>query len=240
MKTKKRFYTNGVKTIKLSDCDKIPDGFYLGRTFKSNPWNKGLSADSNLKVKLNTESCHRTRRLKNNYISWNTGLTKETNESLKQVSIKVSKYRKENPMTEDKKIEMVEHINATKNKNNSFNTSKPEDDYYKYLLTKYDENDIERQYYDKKRYPFKCDFYIKSEDKFIECNYSWCHGTHPFNKESKEDICLFNEKLEKSKKSKYHAYALKIWTEIDPLKLKTFRDNNLNFMIIYKDIVITK
>lgn len=32
-----KFFTDGVKTIKLNPGDEIPDGFYLGRTFKSNP-----------------------------------------------------------------------------------------------------------------------------------------------------------------------------------------------------------
>ena len=43
MNIKKHFYTNGIKTIKLSDDDPIPEGFYKGRTFKVNPWNKGLT-----------------------------------------------------------------------------------------------------------------------------------------------------------------------------------------------------
>ena len=55
-------------------------------------------------------------------------------------------------------------------KNNSFNKSKEEEKYYSYLLHLYSSEDIVRQYYDKDRYPFHCDFYIKSEDLFIEVN----------------------------------------------------------------------
>lgn len=29
-----KFFTNGEKTIKLKPGDEIPDGFYIGRTFK--------------------------------------------------------------------------------------------------------------------------------------------------------------------------------------------------------------
>lgn len=33
----KRYYTDGVRTIKLNDDDKIPEGYSLVRTFKVNP-----------------------------------------------------------------------------------------------------------------------------------------------------------------------------------------------------------
>ena len=237
MKSKKKFYTNGIITIKLADGDEIPEGFYLGRTFKSNPWNKGLTAETDIRVKNNTTACHKTRHEKNNYISWNTGLTKETNDSLKRVSEKLSAYRLTNPMSEDTIEKMNEHIIATKRKNNSFNKSKPEEEYYKYLLTQYEASDIIRQYSDE-RYPFNCDFYIKSKDLFIELNYSWCHMDHLFDEKSDTDRELLSIKQEKAKESTYHAWAIKIWTESDPVKLKTFRDNNLNFMIIYRNGLI--
>lgn len=60
----------------------------------------------------------------------------------------------------------------TKKKNHTFNTSKPEEEYYKMLCDKYGEQDVERNYNKDSRYPFLCDFYIKSLDLFIECNYS--------------------------------------------------------------------
>ena len=40
-KVKKEFYTNGVTSIKLAPGDPIPDGFWKGRTFRVNTWNKG-------------------------------------------------------------------------------------------------------------------------------------------------------------------------------------------------------
>lgn len=55
----------------------------------------------------------------------------------------------------------------TKRRNNSFNTSSDEEVYYNYLLQHFEETDILRQYRDE-RYPFNCDFYIKSLDLFIE------------------------------------------------------------------------
>lgn len=36
----KKFYTDGVKTIKIDENQIPPEGFRLGRTFAVNPWNK--------------------------------------------------------------------------------------------------------------------------------------------------------------------------------------------------------
>ena len=71
--------------------------------------------------------------------------------------------------------------------------TKPEKEMYKDLCDKYGEDDVIKQYYDKDRYPFKCDFYIISEDKFIELNKFFTHGPHPFDKENSEDIALLNK-----------------------------------------------
>ena len=60
-------------------------------------------------------------------------------------------------------------IYKTKKQNHSFNTSSYEDVFYSKLLLIFDSEDIIRQYYDD-RYPFNCDFYIKSKDLFIELN----------------------------------------------------------------------
>ena len=60
----------------------IPEGFYRGRTYKSNPWNKGLTKDTSEKVKKNSEKAHQTRD-KKNYPAWNKGLTKETDERVR-------------------------------------------------------------------------------------------------------------------------------------------------------------
>jgi hypothetical protein len=79
---------------------------------------------------------------------------------------------------------MVQHVYETKKKNNTFHTSKPEDETYKILLGKW--ADVVRQY-KSKEYPFACDFYIPSLDLYIECQYSWTHGDHPFDENNEND-----------------------------------------------------
>lgn len=52
----KHWYTNGIKTILISDLDLIPDGFYPGCLFNSSrpAWNRGLTS-SDERVKINSE-----------------------------------------------------------------------------------------------------------------------------------------------------------------------------------------
>ena len=64
----------------------------------------------------------------------------------------------------------MDKMYQTKQLHHSFNTSRPEEELYQDLLKTYLKEDIVRQYSDE-RYPWKCDFYIKSEDLFIELNY---------------------------------------------------------------------
>ena len=124
----------------------------------------------------------------------------------------------------------------TLKKTKRFTKSKQEDDTYDYLLQFYDAEDIIRNYKCDK-YPFMCDFYVKSLDLYIECNYHWSHGKEPFvGKESQLEV------LEdwKSKNYVQHKNAYKIWSEVDPSKIECARNNNLTYLMLYdiKDIKI--
>lgn len=167
---------------------------------------------------------------------------KEVKEKIKQTCLerygvehftKSFKYQEllKNRSLEEYQI-IIDKINNTKRKNGTFNTSKPEDLYYEYLLSIHAEDDIIRQY-KSNLYPFACDFYIKSEDLYIECNYSWTHGPHPYNKDDKEDQKLLEKWMERSEYSDYYKTAIKVWTESDPLKQKIAKDNNLNYLVLY-------
>lgn len=133
---------------------------------------------------------------------------------------------------EQRKIQVTKAF-LTKMKNKSFNTSMPEENFYEMLLKKNINKTIYRQYKDKKRYPYYCDFYIKEEDLFIELNAHWTHGGHPFDPTSKKDLETLALWQEKAKQSKFYAQAIYIWTELDPKKQKCAKDNNLNYKAIY-------
>jgi len=128
--------------------------------------------------------------------------------------------------------EWVESINIKKYNtmklHNSFNKSKPEDKVYEILCKKYDK--IERQY-KSDVYPFNCDFYIPSEDLYIECNFHWTHYKEPFNE---NDInCINNLNKWKSKNTKFYNIAINTWTVRDVEKLRIAKENNLNYQIFY-------
>lgn len=135
-------------------------------------------------------------------------------------------------MTEEQIAIQQRKAIETKRKNGTLNTSKLEEEYYRYLLTMYDESDIIRQYKED-RYPFFCDFYIKSEDKFIECNFHWTHGGHPFNPQNKEDMEILEKAILKSETSDFMKVFIDVWTRRDVQKQRVAKDNNLNYEVIY-------
>lgn len=121
--------------------------------------------------------------------------------------------------------EVVNKRIKTKRKNHTFNTSKIEIDSYNLLKEKY--NDIIYQY-KSNEYPYSCDFYIPSLKLYIECNYHWTHGGHPFNEFDDNDIKLLNKWKEKH--TKYYDNAIQCWTIRDVNKRNIAKKNNLNYI----------
>lgn len=83
------------------------------------------------------------------------------------------------------------------------------------------------------RYPWHCDFYIKSLDLFIEINGIWTHGPHPFDENNQEDLKLLEKWKIKSKISKFYKKAIDGWTIRDILKRKPVKENNLKYIEIF-------
>lgn len=119
-----------------------------------------------------------------------------------------------------------EKIYNTKKKNNSFNKSKQEEFIYELLNIFLEEQDIIRQHKTDK-YPFNCDFYIKSLDLYIEYQGFYTHNFRPFNKNNKNDIEEANILLLKYKD------AWETWTIRDVKKRETAKKNNLNYIELW-------
>ena len=122
--------------------------------------------------------------------------------------------------------ESIETAKQTKFKNGTYLKSKAEDNFYKQLLLYFPENDIIRGYIDKDRYPFNCDFYVKSKDLFIEYQGHQTHGYAPYddtNSEHKEYLI----------KMQSHKIDTKTWTIRDTNKLKVATQNNIKLLLIY-------
>lgn len=129
--------------------------------------------------------------------------------------------------------EAMERCDSTKRSRGTFNTSKPEECMYIDLCEQYGKDNVIRQYHDE-RYPFNCDFYIKSEDLFIELNAHWTHGGRPYD----ENDVTCQEQLakwqEKAKTSEFYKTAIDVWTCRDVNKSKVAKENSLNVKVIYK------
>ena len=135
-------------------------------------------------------------------------------------------------IVKSKQKEIQEKRDNTKRKNHTFNTSKPEDKSYTILLQHFNTEDIIRQH-KSNLYPFVCDFYIKSIDTYIECNFHWTHCGHKFDCNNKDDVNKLEQMKEKAKTSKFYKNAIKIWTERDINKFECAKKNNLNYLVFY-------
>ena len=101
-------------------------------------------------------------------------------------------------------------VNKSINKriqNNTWSTSKPEEELYLYIKERFPS--VKRQYKDKERYPYFCDFYIPELDLFLELNGMWTHGKHPYNMNLEEDNSILNIWKEKSKEYPMYLSAIK-------------------------------
>lgn len=141
---------------------------------------------------------------------------------------KLLKYGDENYNNLTKSLE-------TRKRNNSWGKSKPEEEFYEFLLTHFDSEDIFRNYNKDSRYPYHVDFYIKSLDMFIELNLFWMHGGHLFDDKNQDDIDILRLWEEKSVYHKSYISAIDTWTKYDKLKYYTAIKNNLNYFVLYSN-----
>lgn len=130
---------------------------------------------------------------------------------------------------------MLTKYQILKEKNNSFNKSKPEEFLYKILKENYKE--VLRQYNQDERYPWHCDFYLPEIDTFIELQGYYTHGKHPYNPTNQEDVNRLS-KL-KSKYKKYYnnkgkwPQQIVVWTESDVMKRNKAKTENLKYIEIF-------
>lgn len=123
--------------------------------------------------------------------------------------------------------------NKIKKQNGTLNTSKPEQRVREMLIYAFGD-DIEYSYRDE-RYPYNCDFYIKSLDLFIELNFMWTHGGEPFNENNNNHIEKLKIWKEKSEHSDFYKNAIYTWTNLDVKKRETAIKNKLNYLMFYKE-----
>lgn len=130
--------------------------------------------------------------------------------------------------------DVQQKIISTKKSRGTLNSSKAEKIAYSLLVDKFGEDDVETQYKTDSRYPYACDFYIKSKDLFIELNASWLHCFHWFDENDEHDQARLQELFDKSQEGKpMYQRAIYIWTYDDLRKRETAMKNNLNYLVFW-------
>ena len=132
-------------------------------------------------------------------------------------------------MSEEKRKLMQQHRNETYRKNNTYGTSKIEDDIYEQLI-KHKELSVKRQSI---LNGYKYDFVIIKDNikTYIEINGVFWHNYRPF-KECEEHIKEYEEMYSKSPRQKHIA---EIWRYKDVEKYNYCVRNNINFIRLYID-----
>lgn len=125
-----------------------------------------------------------------------------------------------------------EKMYESKRINGTFDTSNIEDIMYNYICEYFGIDNVIRQY-KSDIYPYRCDFYIKCRDLYIELNASWTHGGHWFNATDVDDLQQLSVWHEKAVISEYYANAIATWTVRDVKKREFARMNKLNYVALW-------
>lgn len=122
----------------------------------------------------------------------------------------------------------------SRKRNGNASSSKPAEEIYKLLLTKFK---VVIKEYTSNLYPFSCDFYIPEKDLYIEYQGCQMHGGEPYNPENPNHISLvekYKRKAEeinfKGQKKTQYLHIIDVWTIKDPLKRETAKTNGLNWI----------
>ena len=124
--------------------------------------------------------------------------------------------------------EMQERRYNTMKRNHTFNSSSTEEELFLYIKSRFPT--VVRQYKDKNRYPYFCDFYIPELDYFIEFQGYYTHGKHPFDPNSNEDLQLIEYY---KKKYGEDCQSITIWSIKDVEKRDCAKRNYLNFKEVW-------
>ena len=124
--------------------------------------------------------------------------------------------------------EMQERRYNTMKRNHTFNSSSTEEELFLYIKSRFPT--VVRQYKDKNRYPYFCDFYIPELDYFIELQGYYTHGNHPFDPNSNEDLQLIEYY---KKKYGEDCQPITIWSIKDVEKRNCAKSNHLNFKEVW-------
>lgn len=109
-----------------------------------------------------------------------------------------------------------------------------EDRAYEMLCAKFGEDDVERQHFDMVRYPFACDFHIKSRDLFIEINVWWQHGQRFFDARDDECYERLRDWVTRGDEHPSYRFACYVWTDLDVRRRIYASTFKLNYAVFWQ------
>lgn len=220
---KKRWYNNGTENLLVKEGEDIPEGFVPGM------YNRRVGGFAKFQYKWYTNGKEQKRLslVKGDIIpeGWWEGQSDEMAEKSRNA-----------PRGKKRTLEQREHHKIGcqkawqhKIEHGTFNTSQPEEQLYIELVNQY--GVVYRQYKED-RYPWHCDFYIPSEDLFIELNRFPTHYTEPFDETNQEHLALL-EHCKTNPSNWVEKRMVTVWAGSDVKKRKWAKEHNLNFKMIY-------
>ena len=105
---------------------------------------------------------------------------------------------------------------------------------YNCLVDKFGMDDVFYQYGmhpSDRRYPYNCDFYIKSLDLFIEFNGHYTHGFHWFDANNHDDQLRVKHLLDTGKVQ--NKKAVRTWCELDVEKRNKAKAEKLKYLVFW-------
>lgn len=130
--------------------------------------------------------------------------------------------------------DFARRIFETRKAHGTVSSSGPEEEMYKVLCERFGTDVVFRNHVDV-RYPFHCDFYIQTEDLFIELNANWTHGYHFFDECSETDRQTLAVWTKKAEQSDFYREAVFVWTKRDLLKRDTAKKNGIRYIVFWKN-----
>lgn len=190
-----------------------------------------VSIKQTMENKSVEEKISQAKKISNSIKNWHKNLSPEKIKNMREKMVKVHKNRSA------EEIELIQQKSyETKKKNGTLlnNQSKSEEQVYQLLLTKFSIKDIIRQYRSTD-FPFKCDFYIRSLNLYIEYNGGQYHYKEPFDPNNPKHIERLKTLKQKNFKNPNSVYKnmIKIWTIRDPKKRELAKKNNLNYKELF-------
>lgn len=105
---------------------------------------------------------------------------------------------------------------------------------FKMLVARFGLTDVYCQYglhpYDA-RYPYNCDFYIKSLDLFIELNLYYTHGWHWFDATNHDDLLRVRHLGQTGRAQNLE--AVRVWTEVDVKKRVQAANSGIKYLVFW-------